>query len=141
MSVQKNSQSIITNPESKQDRDIMSNSNSRLVYSDEFGSTCPKCGQQLQKCRCNNTSENRPKGDRIVRIQRETKGRKGKGVTLITGIPLAGDELKALAKTLKQKCGTGGTIKNGIIEIQGDHRDLLLNLLQDKGWQVKKAGG
>ncbi|MFK5926060.1 MAG: translation initiation factor Sui1 [Desulfuromusa sp.] len=119
----------------------MSNSNSRLVYSDERGSNCPKCGQQLQKCRCNNTSDNHPKVDGIVRIQRETKGRKGKGVTLISGIPLVGDELKALAKTLKQKCGTGGTIKNGIVEIQGDHRDLLLNLLQDKGWQVKKAGG
>jgi len=119
----------------------MSNSNSRLVYSDEIGSTCPKCGQQLQKCRCSNTSVNRPKGDGIVRIQRETKGRKGKGMTLVTGIPLVGAELKSLAKTLKQKCGTGGTIKNGVIEIQGDHRDLLFDLLSEKGWQVKKAGG
>ena len=119
----------------------MSNSNSRLVYSDEIGPTCPKCGQQLQKCRCNNKSTNTIKSNGVIRIQRETKGRKGKGVTLITGIPLAGEELKTLAKTLKQKCGTGGTIKNGVIEIQGDHRDLLLNLLQDKGWQVKKAGG
>lgn len=119
----------------------MSNSNSRLVYSDETGSTCRKCGQSLRKCQCNNKSTNNDKSDGIVRIQRESKGRKGKGVTLITGIPLAGDELKALAKSLKQKCGTGGTIKNGIIEIQGDHRELLLSLLEEKGWKVKKAGG
>ena len=119
----------------------MSNSNSRLVYSDEIGPTCHKCGQPLNKCQCNEKSANQKKGDGIVRIQRETKGRKGKGVTLITGIPLAADELKILAKTLKQKCGTGGTIKDGVIEIQGDHRDLLLGLLQDKGWNVKKAGG
>ena len=119
----------------------MSNSNSRLVYSDEIGSTCPQCGQPLKKCRCNNKPSNSSKDDGIIRIQRETKGRKGKGVTLIVGIPLAGDELKSLAKMLKQKCGTGGTIKNGVIEIQGDHRELLLGLLQDKGWKVKKAGG
>lgn len=120
----------------------MGSSNHRLVYSDEIGSNCPKCGQPLQKCRCDNkSSNNNTKSDGIVRIQRETKGRKGKGVTLITGIPLTGDELKSLAKSLKQKCGTGGTIKNGVIEIQGDHRDLLLELLKGKGWQVKKAGG
>tara|TARA_R100001440_G_scaffold8937_5_gene16829 strand:- start:10646 stop:10876 length:231 start_codon:yes stop_codon:yes gene_type:complete len=76
-----------------------------------------------------------------VRLSRETKGRKGKGVTLITGIPLAEKELKAYAKTLKAKCGTGGTVKDGVVEIQGDHRDLLLPLLQQKGWTVKKAGG
>ncbi|RLB63953.1 MAG: stress response translation initiation inhibitor YciH [Deltaproteobacteria bacterium] len=119
----------------------MGSSNHRLVYSDNIGPTCPKCGQRLQKCRCHKSSEKLTPKDGIIRIQRETKGRKGKGVTLITGIPLAGDELKVLAKTLKQKCGTGGTIKNGVIEIQGDHRDLLLELLQEKGWQVKKAGG
>ena len=119
----------------------MGSSNHRLVYSDDIGPTCPKCGQPLKKCQCNSKHSNSPKGDGVVRIQRETKGRKGKGVTLITGIPLVGDELKSLAKTLKQKCGTGGTIKNGVIEIQGDHRDLLLDLLQDKGWKVKIAGG
>ncbi|MDA3902162.1 MAG: translation initiation factor Sui1 [Desulfuromusa sp.] len=119
----------------------MANSNHRLVYSDETGTTCPKCGLRLQKCRCNNKPSNKTKSDGIVRLQRETKGRKGQGVTLITGVPLTGDDLKALAKEIKQKCGTGGTIKNGVIEIQGDHRDLLLSLLEDKGWKVKKAGG
>lgn len=119
----------------------MANSNSRLVYSDETGHTCSKCGLPLKKCQCNQKSTNSSNSDGIIRIQRETKGRKGKGVTLVTGVPLTGDELKSLAKALKQKCGTGGTIKNGVIEIQGDHRDLLLNLLQQKGWIVKKAGG
>lgn len=112
----------------------------RLVYSDELGGKCPSCGQPLKKCRCDSTRK-KSNSDGVVRIHRETKGRKGKGVTLITGIPLQGDELKALAKTLKQKCGTGGTVKDGVIEIQGDHRDTLLGLLQQKGWTVKKAGG
>lgn len=114
--------------------------NSRLVNSSEQGRICPKCNQPVDKCRCKQ-QQAVAKSDGIVRIQRETKGRKGKGVTLISGIPLAGDELKKLAKTLKQKCGTGGTIKAGVIEIQGDHRDLLLVELQKLGWQVKKAGG
>ncbi len=81
------------------------------------------------------------KSDGIVRVGRETKGRKGKGVTLVTGVPLPVDELKLLAKELKQKCGTGGTLKDGVIEIQGDHRDILIELLKAKGWTVKKAGG
>ena len=72
---------------------------------------------------------------------RETKGRKGKGVTLITGLPLEGKGLKKLAKSLKQKCGSGGSIKNGIVEIQGDHRDVLEKTLLACGYKVKKAGG
>ena len=115
-------------------------SNSQLVYSSEQGRICPNCSQAINKCRCKQQA-NAAKGDGIVRIQRETKGRKGKGVTLISGVPLAGDELKLLAKTLKQKCGTGGTVKDGVIEIQGDHRDLLLQELLKLGWKVKKAGG
>ncbi len=81
------------------------------------------------------------KGDGFVRVSRQTKGRKGKGVTLITGVPLAGDELKNLAKQLKQKCGSGGTVKNGVIEIQGDHRDTVVAELSKQEWTVKKAGG
>lgn len=118
----------------------MSLNNSKPVYSCESGRLCPDCGKATKQCSCKKQPA-APKSDGIVRIQRETKGRKGKGVTLITGIPLAGDELKKLAKTLKQRCGTGGTIKDGVIEIQGDHRDLLLEELQTKGWTVKKAGG
>ena len=117
------------------------NSNSRLVYSDDTGSVCPKCRQSLKKCRCQSKSVSTATGDGVVRIHRSTKGRKGKGVTLVTGVPLAAAELKTLAKGLKQKCGSGGTVKDGVIEIQGDHRDLLLELLQAKGWTVKKAGG
>jgi len=82
-----------------------------------------------------------PKGDGIVRVGRETKGRKGKGMTVITGVPLHPEGLKDLAKTLKQKCGTGGTVKDRTIEIQGDHRDLLVAELQALGYTVKKSGG
>ena len=82
-----------------------------------------------------------PKGDGIVRVGRETKGRKGKGMTVITGVPLHPEGLRDLAKQLKQKCGTGGTIKGGIIEIQGDHRDLLVAELETRGYTVKRAGG
>ncbi len=81
------------------------------------------------------------RSDGVVRVARQTKGRKGKGVTLITGVPLTGDDLKDLAKSLKQKCGSGGTVKDGVIEIQGDHRDALVSDLQSRGWTVKKSGG
>ena len=118
----------------------MSQNNSCPVYSCQQGRLCPKCAQPEKLCRCKSRPA-APRGDGIVRIQRETKGRKGKGVTLITGVPLEGDKLKAMAKKLKQKCGTGGTVKNGVIEIQGDHRQLLLAELQKEGWQVKLAGG
>ena len=82
-----------------------------------------------------------PKGDGIVRVGRETKGRKGKGMTIITGIPLHPEGLRDLAKKLKQKCGTGGTVKGSTIEIQGDHRDMLVAELQAMGYSVKKSGG
>lgn len=82
-----------------------------------------------------------PKGDGIVRVSRETKGRKGKGMTVITGVPTHPEGLKELAKKLKQKCGTGGTVKGRTIEIQGDHRDLLVAELQSLGYTAKKAGG
>lgn len=82
-----------------------------------------------------------PKGDGIVRVGRETKGRKGKGMTIITGVPLHPEGIRNLARQLKQKCGTGGTVKGGIIEIQGDHRDLLVIELEAMGYTVKRAGG
>jgi len=117
------------------------------VYSSESGRLCPKCGKPASACRCPRKSASKaapapavPK-DGIVRLARETKGRGGKGVTLIYGVPLEGEELKNLAKELKQKCGTGGTLKDGVIEIRGDHRDLLLSVLEAKGFKVKKAGG
>ncbi|SHO52223.1 translation initiation factor Sui1 [Desulfopila aestuarii] len=110
-----------------------------LVYSTETGKLCPGCGQPPKQCSCKKAQV--VPNDGVVRISRQTKGRKGAGVSLISGVPLAEAELKVLAKNLKQKCGTGGTIKNGVIEIQGDHRELLRELLQQAGYTVKLAGG
>ncbi|MGM0951958.1 MAG: translation initiation factor Sui1 [Pseudomonadota bacterium] len=110
-----------------------------LVFSTEQGRMCPECRQPVSDCVCSKSAA--PVGDGIVRVSRETKGRKGKGVTLITGIPLDEKELKAYAKLLKARCGTGGTVKEGVVEIQGDQRDILVPLLEQKGWTVKKAGG
>jgi translation initiation factor 1 len=112
----------------------------KTVYSTAHGRMCPKCGWPVEKCACSKESAV-SKGDGIIRVGRETKGRKGKGVTLITGVPLGGDELKALAGELKRKCGTGGTVKDGVIEIQGDHRDQLVEILKQRGYTVKKSGG
>lgn len=111
-----------------------------LVYSSEHGRICPNCNQPIKQCRCKQQVQP-PGGDGVVRVARQTKGRKGAGVSLVSGVPLSGSELKALAKELKQKCGCGGTIKDGVIEIQGDKRDLLVELLQGKGFKVKKSGG
>ena len=113
----------------------------RVVFSTEVGKVCPECQQAVKQCRCQQLKDSTPLGDGIVRIQRETKGRKGKGVTLISGLPLNASELKTLAKELKQRCSTGGAIKAGIIEIQGDHRELLKKLLEDKNYAVKLSGG
>jgi len=115
-------------------------SNYLPVYSSESGRLCPNCGKPLNACVCKKSSEVKT-GDGIVRVSRSTAGRKGKGVTIITGVPLAGDALKELAKKLKQKCGSGGTLKDGVIEIQGEHRDILVAELQKIGWTVKRAGG
>jgi translation initiation factor 1 len=82
-----------------------------------------------------------PKGDGVVRVRRETKGRGGKTVTTILGVPLAEAPLALLAGELKRRCGTGGTAKDGIIEIQGDHRDTLVAELSKRGYTVKLAGG
>ncbi len=110
-----------------------------LVFSTETGRLCPGCGAKLNACACAN--EHVPEGDGIVRIYMDKKGRKGKGVTLITGLCLANEELKTLAKELKKKCGVGGAVKDHNIEIQGDHRQPIQKLLQDRGYQVKLAGG
>ena len=116
------------------------NNNSGIVYSTEFGKMCPVCSRPVSACVCRQ-KKNTSKVDGIVRVGRESKGRKGKGVTLISGVPLDHEGIKSLGKELKKKCGTGGTVKDGIIEIQGDHRDLLVIELQKKGWTVKRSGG
>ncbi len=80
-------------------------------------------------------------GNGVVRVSRETSGRKGKGVTIISGIAQREHELQALARQLKQRCASGGTVTNGTIEIQGDHRDLIIKLLAEKGINARKSGG
>lgn len=108
----------------------MADSSSRLVYSTDAG----RIDEPEQKVQ-------RAKGDGIVRIQRQTSGRKGKGVCLITGLDMTDSDLEKLAAELKKKCGCGGSVKQGIIEIQGDKRELLKSLLETKGMKVKLAGG
>ena len=115
------------------------NNNVGIVYSTEFGKSCPSCGNPINLCTCRKGNHGVP-NDGIVRIGRETKGRKGSGVTIITGVPLADKELKDLAKQLKQKCGTGGTVKSGTIEIQGNHRDVLKQELSKLGYTIKLSG-
>ena len=110
-----------------------------LVYSTEIGRTCPDCRAAVTDCRCG--QDEQPQGDGIVRVSRETKGRGGKVMTLITGIPLVGAELKTLAKDLKKKCGVGGALKDGVVEIQGDQRDILVAELTTRGFTVRKSGG
>lgn len=114
--------------------------NSRLVYSTDSGRLCPQCHRPVADCVC---GRDRPSavGDGIVRLQRETKGRGGKAVTVVTGVPLEGAELKALARSLKQKCGVGGSLKGETIEIQGDQRAILKAELEKRGFTVKISGG
>jgi translation initiation factor 1 len=111
-----------------------------LVYSSGSGQTCPDCEKPIARCACRK-SPRADRGDGIVRIRREVKGRRGKTVTAISGIALSEDGLRALAGELKRSCGTGGSAKDGVIEIQGDHRDTLAELLRERGYTVKLAGG
>ncbi len=115
----------------------------KLVYSTEKGRLCPDCGEALDACICEQLADQARLAamDGVVRIRRETAGRKGKGVTTISGVPLAEAELRALLKRLKQRCGTGGALKDGVLEIQGDHREPIRALLEDEGFKVKLAGG
>ena len=119
--------------------------NNRLVYSTESGQICPSCKHPTTKCTCKKKKATKKQStytnDGVVRIRREVKGRKGKTVTSIFGIPLNNNELKQFAKRLKQLCGTGGTVKDGIIVIQGDHRETLLKEIKKQRYTVKLAGG
>ncbi len=110
------------------------------VYSTGQGRLCPACGKAPAHCTC---SSKKPvhRGDGIVRVSREKKGRRGKAVTVIAGVPLDHDMLLKLAQELKQKCGSGGTVKDSVIEIQGDHRNKLMEELKQRGYTVKRSGG
>ena len=119
-------------------------SDSRLVYSTETGRICSKCGRPHTKCICRKTKqrvEKKGNPDGIIRIKREKKGRKGKTVTTISGFRETHAEQKRIASGLKNRCGTGGSVKDGVIIIQGDHRETVIDELTKQGFTVKLAGG
>ena len=111
-----------------------------LVYSTDSGRMCPACRKPVGQCSCHQT---RPTGaaDGIVRVVCEFKGRGGKSVTVIRGLALDDAALTLLGKHLKSACGSGGTVKNGVIEVQGEHLVTVMALLKKQGWTVKQAGG
>lgn len=111
-----------------------------LVYSTDSGRMCPVCRKSVAGCVCSSTPA-RPASDGVVRVSRETKGRGGKGVTLVRGLALDPLALAALGKQLKTACGSGGTVKDGTIEVQGDHCDRVIEALKVQGFVVKRAGG
>ena len=110
-----------------------------LVYSTETGRMCPVCRQPLAQCVCGKAVA--PKGDGTVRVSLDTKGRKGKGVTVVKGLAMDAASLTQLAKQLKAACGSGGTVKDFTIEVQGDHCETVMALLAKQGHKVKRAGG
>ena len=112
----------------------------RIVYSTGVGSLCPNCRRAVRECVCPKGAPGAPKTG-TVRVAREVKGRAGKGVTTVTGLPLAAADIDALATRLKKRCGSGGTVRQGVIEIQGDHRDVIVTELISQGWPAKKSGG
>ena len=121
------------------------NASGGLVYSTETGRMCPACGKPILQCACRR--ETRPPlsdsvaRDGVVRVSRETAGRGGKAVTVVRGLALDSPALSLLAKQLKTACGTGGTVKEGVIELQGDQCDAVIEALRKQGWIVKRAGG
>ena len=113
-----------------------------LVYSTDAGRMCPSCRQPVGSGTCAaSPARATPAGDGFARIRREVGGRSGKTVTVVTGLPLDTVALAALSKRLKSACGTGGTVKSGALEFQGDHRDQLASLLASEGFKSKPAGG
>jgi translation initiation factor 1 len=111
-----------------------------LVYSTDAGRMCPGCRQPVAQCTCKAAAPV-PAGDGVVRVQREVKGRGGKAVTLVRGLPLDATALAALGKQLKAACGSGGTVKDGVVEVQGDHVERVMALLAAQGYRVKRSGG
>jgi translation initiation factor 1 len=121
---------------------LKTGSSGGLVYSTDTGRMCPDCRQPVASCGCAaSRARATPGGDGIARIRRETGGRGGKTVTVVTGLPLDDVALIALSRRLKSACGTGGTVRGGALEFQGDHRDELVALLAKEGFKSKRAGG
>ena len=112
----------------------------RIIYSTGIGNLCPNCRRPLRECVCPKGAPGAAKPT-AVRVGRETKGRAGKGVTTITGLPMSAADIESLAGKLKKRCGSGGTVREGVIEIQGDHRDIIVAELAKLGWPAKKSGG
>ena len=114
-----------------------------VVWSSDHGRMCATCGRAKSACSCaaGGAAAGRATPGGVVRVERQTKGRRGRGVTAVTGLSLQKAELAKLAKALKQRCGSGGTVKDGVIEIQGEHRDTLVAELEKRGYTVKRAGG
>lgn len=112
-----------------------------IVYSTGIGERCPNCLRPAAQCVCKKGTPGKTTSDGVVRVSRETQGRKGKGVTVISGLGLSPDDLATLATDLKKKCGSGGAVENSRIEIQGDHRDRLVDELTKRGFKAKRAGG
>jgi translation initiation factor 1 len=119
---------------------VKPNSRPGIVYTTGLGAICPGCRRPVADCVCRKPG-GQPVRDKVVRVSREVAGRKGKGVSVVSGLPLGPAELESLAGELKRRCGSGGTVRDGRIEIQGDHRDLLVAELARRGYQVKRAGG
>lgn len=116
------------------------NASGGLVYSTEAGRMCPNCRQPIAQCVCGAKTVAAP-SDGVVRVSRETKGRGGKAVTVVKGVALDPLALALLGKQLRTACGSGGTVKDGVIEVQGDHAERVVELLKKEGWVVKRAGG
>jgi translation initiation factor 1 len=110
-----------------------------LVYSTDSGRMCPACRQPVAACLCK--APTAPAGDGVVRVSRESKGRGGKTVTLVRGLALDDAARTALGKRLRSACSTGGTVKDGVLEVQGDHAERVIELLKAEGFAVKRAGG
>ena len=113
---------------------------SRIVYSTALGQLCPNCRRPVNSCQCPKGAPGVAKAG-PVRVGRQTQGRAGKGVTVITGLGLPAAAIDQLAKTLKKQCGSGGTVREGVIEIQGDQRDVIVTALAKLGIEAKKSGG
>ena len=111
-----------------------------LIYSTEGGRMCPDCRRPLAACACGAGAAPIHPGDGSVRVSRETKGRGGKAVTVVRGLALDTDQLGAIGKRLRAACGAGGTVKDGVLEVQGDHAERVVELLKAEGWTVKRAG-
>lgn len=102
---------------------------------------CPDCRKAISLCACSTSAPASTTTDGIVRISRETKGRGGKVVTVVRGLAMDSASLEKIAKKLKAACGSGGAVKDGVVEVQGDHGDKVLALLAGQGLKVKRAGG